>query len=190
MMYGGGIDQAVISRCAEYISYRGSTVRFMFDVEEAQTALTSIPFEEGWDITVNGKSVRPVNLCGGLIGLQLDKGANSIVMTYTPPYFRTSLWISAVLFAVGLYLTVKVEHAAERRRKVRMAFRAVELNISRMTVDQLKDRAVGTETHDGEVREDDTPQNSLNSENDTDNQSEDREERKETDHENIQGSHI
>ena len=136
----------MIPRCAEYISYRGSTIRFMFDLNKPQTAVTSIPFEDGWDITVNGKSVQPVRLCGGLIGLQLEKGTNSVVMTYTPPYFRTSMWISGILLVIGLYLSIKVEHEASRRRKVRMAFRAVELNISRMTVNQLDDPSDGSRT--------------------------------------------
>ena len=157
MTYSGGLDASVIPECADYISYRSSTIRFLFDVNEAQTAITSIPFEEGWDITVNGKSVKPVNLCGGLIGLSLKKGVNSIVMTYTPPYFRTSLWISGILLAVGLYLTIKVEHEAARRRKVRMAFRAVELNISRMTVNQLENASDSAGTDDGEEPSEETP---------------------------------
>ncbi|MBQ9901485.1 MAG: YfhO family protein [Clostridia bacterium] len=164
MTYGGGLDSAVIAKCADYISYRGSTVRFMFDISRSQIAITSVPYEEGWNITVNGKSVKPVNLCGGLIGLHLEKGANSVVMTYTPPYFRTSLWISCILFAVGLYLTLKVEHEAARRRKVRMAFRAVELNISRMTVNQLKDHSDGenSNTQEEPIEEKKTEQPSEN----------------------------
>ena len=137
MAYRGNIDAAAKSKCAEYVSYRGSTIRFMFDIQSAQTAITSIPYESGWEITVNGESVKPIELCGGLLGIRLEKGSNSVVMSYTPPYFLLSLWISAILFVVGSYLTLKVEHEAARRRKVRMAFRAVELNISRMTVDQL-----------------------------------------------------
>ena len=139
MAYRGNLDDVVKNECADYISYRGSTVRFLFDAKRAQLALTSIPYENGWDITINGEKVEPVELCGGLIALKMEKGINSVVMTYTPPYFKISMWISAVLLAAGLYLTFKVEHEAERRRKVRMAFRAVELNISRMTADELDD---------------------------------------------------
>ncbi len=136
-IYSGGLNDAVIPRCAEYISYRDSTVKFLFDVTQSQTAITSIPYDSGWEINVNGKSAEPIRLCGGLIGIQLEQGKNSVVMNYTPPYFKVSFWISAVLFVLGLYITLKVEHEAARRRKVRMAFRAVELRISRMTVDQL-----------------------------------------------------
>lgn len=146
--YRGRLDSAVRAKGAQYISYRGSTIRFLFDVQNAQTALTSIPYESGWEITVNGSRTQPEELCGGLIGIPLQKGKNSVVMKYTPPYFNVSLWISAIMCAMGLYITLKVEHEAERRRKVRMAFRAVELNISRMTVDQLDSLTAGGEEKD------------------------------------------
>ena len=155
MAYRGNLDDAVNARSAEYISYRGSTVRFMFDIAKQQTAITSLPYESGWDITVNGESVEPVELCGGLIGIELKEGNNSVVMSYTPPYFRFSVWFSAILFAAGLYITLKIEHEAARRRKVRMAFRAVELNISRMTVEQLD--GIPDEAEGGIAKEDIKP---------------------------------
>ena len=52
------------------------------------------------------------------------------------------------MLAAGLFFTIKIEHEAARRRKVRMAFRAVELNISRMTVDQLDSLTAGGEEKD------------------------------------------
>ena len=149
MAYRGNIDEAVKSRCAEYISYRGSTVRFMFDVQTSRNVITSIPYESGWDITVNGERVEPIETCCGLFGIPLAKGRNSVVMSYTPPFFRFSMWLSAILFAIGSYLTLKVEHEAARRRKVRMAFRAVELNISRMTADKLD--GLSGESEDGVI---------------------------------------
>ena len=132
----GDIADSVRPACAEYISYRGSTIRFMFDIDKAQTAITSIPFESGWEITVNGKSVQPVELCCGLIGIRLDKGKNSVVMHYMPPYFRASFWFSLIMLTLGLYFTLKIEHEAARRRKVRMAFRAVEMKLSLMAADE------------------------------------------------------
>ena len=145
MAYRGNIDWAVKSECADYISHRGSTIRFLFDNQRSQVAITSIPYENGWEITVNGEKVEPLELYGGLIGIQLEKGTNSVVMSYTPPCFRISLWFSAILFVIGLYITLKIEHEAARRRKVRMAFRAVELNISRMTADELDKLSEDTE---------------------------------------------
>ena len=77
------------------------------------------------------EKVEPVELFDGLIGVELERGANSIVMTYRPPFFRFSAIFSAVMLLLGAYITLRTEQEAARRRKVRMAFRAVELNLSR-----------------------------------------------------------
>lgn len=124
--------QALVSgaseRGAAYISRRDSAVNFMLTADEAQIAVTSIPYEYGWEITDNGREVKATEIGGGLIGIALESGANSIVMTYTPPFFKGSLLLSAVLFAMGMYITLYTEHEMSRRRKVRMAFRAAEIN--------------------------------------------------------------
>ncbi len=118
-------------RGGEYISRRGNTVKFMLNCSQAQTAVTSIPYEYGWEVTVNGERVDTVEVRGGLIGIELDKGSNSIVMEYRPPLFTWGMAISIIMFAIGLYIALYSEHEMSRRRRVRMAFRAVELNLER-----------------------------------------------------------
>ena len=125
---------------AEYISHRGSRISFMLHSVGNSMAVTSIPYEYGWEVRRNGKTVDPIKLFDGLIGVELESGANSIVMTYRPPFFRVSAIFSAVMFLLGAYITMRTEQEAARRRKVRMAFRAVELNLSRM----VSDRGSGT----------------------------------------------
>ncbi len=115
----------------KYISRRGDSVKFMMSCAEEQIAVTSIPYEYGWEITVNGEKVEPFAVREGLIGISLAKGNNSIIMQYRPPFFRVGMAISIIMFAVGLYMAVYAEHEIYRRRKVRMAFRAVELNLER-----------------------------------------------------------
>lgn len=113
---------------AQYISHRGSSVNFMLSAGEGQIAVTSIPYEYGWEITNNGHKVEAFEICGGLIGIGLENGTNSIVMRYTPPFFKLSMILSCALFLLGMYVALRTEHDIARRRKVRMAFRAVELN--------------------------------------------------------------
>lgn len=110
-----------------YISRRGGTVRFMLTAEnDGAMGVTSIPYEYGWHITKNGKTVKPEMVDGGLIGIPLTAGENSVVMTYTPPFFKASLTASALLLALGLYTALRTEHEFTRRRKVAMAFRAMK----------------------------------------------------------------
>ncbi len=127
----GALQAKLASGGAEYISHRGSRISFMLHSTGKKMAVTSIPYEYGWEVKRNGKTVEPVKLFDGLIGVGLEKGANSIVMTYRPPFFRVSAIFSAVMMLLGAYITMRTEQEATRRRKVRMAFRAVELNLSR-----------------------------------------------------------
>ena len=113
-------------RGGAYISRRGSTVRFMLEETGDYMGITSIPYEYGWEVTVDGKKVAPVKVCGGLIGLPLDSGTHSVVMKYVPPLFRESMAGSAVMMVLGLYMTLRTEHEISRRKRVRMAFKAVE----------------------------------------------------------------
>lgn len=124
------VDSAV-SRGGRYISRRGNTVKFMMNCTQAQTAVTSIPYEYGWEVTVNGEKVDAIAVRGGLIGINLDEGSNSIVMEYHPPLFKAGVAISIIMFAIGLYMALYADHEIYRRRRVRMAFRAVELDLER-----------------------------------------------------------
>lgn len=118
-------------RGGKYISRRGNTLKFMMTCPQAQTAVTSVPYEYGWEITVNGEKVDPVAVRGGLIGIELNSGSNSVTMEYRPPFFSVGMAISIIMFGLGLYIALCSEHEIYRRRKVRMAFRAVELDMAR-----------------------------------------------------------
>lgn len=126
----GKLVSAAQAQGGDYISRRGSTVNFMLTLRADGMAVTSLPYEGGWQITVNGQRVAPVEVCGGLIGLELHQGDNSVVMQYTPPFFGVSVVVSTVLAVIGLYITLYTEHEITRRRKVRMAFRAVEKQLN------------------------------------------------------------
>ena len=121
------LTEHAAARGAEYISHRGSTVNFMLTADDAQTTVTSIPYEYGWTITDNGQKIQAEEI-EGLIGIRLESGTHSIVMRYAPPFLKGSLIVSCVTFVMGMYITLYTEHEIVRRRKVRMAFRAVEKN--------------------------------------------------------------
>ncbi len=122
------LTDSAAQRSAEYISRRGNRVNFMIECEESCAIVTSIPYEYGWSVTVNGESVEPEEVAGGLIGVELNAGANSIVMEYRPPLFNVGMWISIIMAAAGLYMSVYTEHEFYRRRQVRKAFRAIRLD--------------------------------------------------------------
>lgn len=58
--------------------------------------LTTIPYEEGWNITVDGKTEEPICAMDSMIALRLDEGTHEIEMTFMPNYFIVSVIISLI----------------------------------------------------------------------------------------------
>jgi len=52
-----------------------------------QIMFTSIPYEPGWTVKVDGVKVEPKELITAFIGIPLTAGTHTVSMTYTPPGF-------------------------------------------------------------------------------------------------------
>lgn len=148
------LQEQAAERGGTYISRRGSSIKFMMNANDRQFAVTSIPYEYGWEITVNGEKVEPVAVCEGLIGIKLNEGMNSIVMEYQPPCFKIGMTVSVIMFILGLYISVYTEHEIFRRRKVRMAFKAMEINLSRQNNETIKATEKDSDASDLDVVDD------------------------------------
>lgn len=77
--------------------------------------LLSVPYDEGWNVTVNGTAAELTPAADkGLSSLNMQKGANRIVMTYKTPGALTGLAVSlatSALVAAGLF----TRHKKSRR---------------------------------------------------------------------------
>lgn len=78
--------------------------------------LLSVPYDEGWNVTVNGTAAELTPAADkGLSSLNMQKGANRIVMTYKTPGALAGLAVSlataTALVAAGLY----ARHKKSRR---------------------------------------------------------------------------
>lgn len=78
--------------------------------------LLSVPYDEGWNVTVNGTATELTPAADkGLSSLNIQKGANRIVMTYKTPGALAGLAVSlataAALVAAGLF----TRHKKSRR---------------------------------------------------------------------------
>lgn len=56
-------------------------------VPEEGIMFTSIPYEEGWSIWVDGKKVKPEMIADALLGIRLAEGDHTIEMSYMPQGF-------------------------------------------------------------------------------------------------------
>ncbi len=74
---------------------------------DGQYLFTTIPVQDGWTVTVNGKEVKQQKALDCLMCVPLEKGENEIVFKFLPNYFIQSLIITGigVLLLVLVFLT-------------------------------------------------------------------------------------
>ena len=65
--------------------------------DERKVLFTSIPYDEGWEININGKKIEPISLINGaFLGVVLPKGNYDISFRYHVPGLKTGAIISIV----------------------------------------------------------------------------------------------
>lgn len=75
-------------------------------VSGEEVLFTTIPYENGWTIKVNGKTVEPIKSLDSLITIPLDAGENKVTMEFSPNYWKFSIVISifGLLLAAFVFL--------------------------------------------------------------------------------------
>ncbi len=67
-----------------------------------QLVFFSIPFDKGWEATVNGSEATILMVDGGLSAVQVEPGKNIIALRYSPPFVERGLLLTLCgLFAFG-----------------------------------------------------------------------------------------
>ena len=82
--------------------------------KENQVMFTSIPYEPGWNIKVDGKTVEPIKLVNSLIGVEVPVGTHTVTMKFFPSYFTKGIIISLC----GLILLFVIAFFEKRSKKL------------------------------------------------------------------------
>ena len=75
---------------------------------------TSIPYDKGWSILVDGKAVVPRKMFDTFLAVDISEGTHRISFSYEPEGLRTGAWITGVSAAV---LGVTVLAGIGRKKK-------------------------------------------------------------------------
>ena len=65
-------------------SAEGNQAFVTLTVSEDGFAVLSVPYDEGWTVTVNGEQVKTYEVNGGMTGIAVKKGENNIVFSFAP----------------------------------------------------------------------------------------------------------
>lgn len=105
-------------KASEFITtvFEDGRIEGEYTAKDDGNLLLSVPYDEGWNVTVNGTAAELTPAADkGLSSLNMQKGANKIVMTYKTPGALAGLAVSlataAALVAAGLY----ARHKKSRR---------------------------------------------------------------------------
>lgn len=99
----------------EVASYRDGYIKGTIEADKAQTVFFSVPYDEGWKITVDGEPVEPDTVLGAFMAVNVSEGVHEIEMHYTSEGFWQGVVISLVsagLFA-GLWYLIKRKQQSE-----------------------------------------------------------------------------
>ena len=85
-----------------------SNLKGDISIEETSTVLFTIPYDEGWNIKVDGKEIKYFKVMDSLIGLDLEKGSHKINLNYEPKGLKLGLYITIIgLFITIFYITLR-----------------------------------------------------------------------------------
>ena len=122
--YAVGVEMDVFTRAFQTLQsgalqiskFTETRIEGTVTAKDYQILYTSIPYDEGWRIQIDGQTVSRkeyLRIGGALLGLRLDAGEHTIVMRYEPLGLRLGIKVSVcvlVLLVIGWLL-------ARRRRR-------------------------------------------------------------------------
>jgi len=92
------------------------TVRGTIDVNKAAPMLFSIPYDDGWKATVDGKNVKIHQVAENLMAINLKKGHHRVSLDYQVPGLKLGWIVSivAMILFVGFNLVIKSKRKRDK----------------------------------------------------------------------------
>ena len=103
-----GVYENLSLNTIENTEYKDGYLKGDVTVTDNKTLLyTSIPYDEGWTLKVDGKDYDYIKILNGFIGVDLEGGQHTIEFKYKLPGFKVGLSISIIsliiLVCIGIY---------------------------------------------------------------------------------------
>lgn len=99
------LDKAMVKLKEQQLNieeYSDGYLKGNIDVKEDNILFTSIPYEEGWTILVDGQKTDYYTMLNGFIGFDLDKGYHTIEMKFFPPGLKAGAIISIISILISV----------------------------------------------------------------------------------------
>ncbi len=88
------------------VSYKEGYVRGMVDMPVGQTLYTSIPYDEGWSVKVDGEPYEYYKLMGAFIGVDVPDGIHTVEFSYVPVGYKLGSRISLISWLLFIIICI------------------------------------------------------------------------------------
>jgi len=85
-------------------SYKSDHIHGEIFVEQNKVLVLTIPYDQGWTVSVDNVIVAPIKVDNGLIGIRLTRGAHVIELKYFPPKMIGGIFISIFTIILHYFL--------------------------------------------------------------------------------------
>ncbi len=85
-------------------SFKESLIKGNITLDDDMMVYTSIPYDAGWHVYVDGKEVKPEKLGDALLIFPCEKGTHKITLKYKTPYGKVGLLISSTTLILIIVL--------------------------------------------------------------------------------------
>lgn len=101
----------------EITEHKGGKLVGTIDVPYGQRIMTSIPYDKGWKIYVDGRQVSYESYAGTFLTFEVPEGEHTIIMKYTSPGFLQGIGIAAatVVLIIAYYVIKKKNRKEENQ---------------------------------------------------------------------------
>lgn len=95
--------------------FTNNCIKGNVEVDNSGVMFTSIPFDEGWKIIVDGKEVEKLQVVNAFLGFKISSGTHNIKMIYVPVGYEEGKVISISSFAIFILILM-----LKKQRKARI----------------------------------------------------------------------
>jgi uncharacterized membrane protein YfhO len=83
-------------------SFENNTIKGTINTKKSAVLFFSIPYDEGWTVTIDDNPTSKHKVFFGLIGVKITSGNHIIKLTYKPPYLQYGIIIS--VFSILIFI--------------------------------------------------------------------------------------
>ncbi len=93
---------------AKIVEFNNDNIKLSTKVDKETLIYTSIPYEEGWKVFVDGKEANKEKVMNALLAIKVDKGEHVIDIKYEEPNYNIGVYITSALLIILSINSIRV----------------------------------------------------------------------------------